>query len=69
MEANDHLQIESYDILQHDCSLTHKRYFSNILLAKPRPQTDEFVRVYQIFCLRRRDAGYWMLDAGRRSRL
>jgi len=32
-------------------------------LAKPRPQTDEFVCVYQIFCLRRRDARCWMLDA------
>jgi len=26
------------------------------------------VLVYQIYCLWRRDAGYWMLDAGRRSR-
>ena len=43
--------------------------FIRQILAKPRPQNDEFVCVYQIFCLRRRDAGYSMLDAGRRSRL
>jgi hypothetical protein len=33
------------------------------LPAKPRPQTDEFVCVYQMCCLRRRDTGCWMLDA------
>jgi len=32
------------------------------------PQTGE-LRKYVIHCLRRSDAGYWMLDAGRRSRL
>jgi hypothetical protein len=36
---------------------------SYFFIAKPRPQTDEFVCVYQIFCLRRRDARCWMLDA------
>jgi hypothetical protein len=43
--------------------------FMGQILAKPRPQNDEFVCVYQIFCFRRRDAGYSMLDAGQRSRL
>jgi hypothetical protein len=36
--------------------------FMRQILAKPGPQNDEFVCVYQIFCLRRRDAGYSMLD-------
>ena len=35
-----------------------------LLYSEAPPQTGEFVCIYQIYCLKHRDAGCWMLDAG-----
>jgi hypothetical protein len=63
------MDVDVYHKMRSDLNriLTHQyviQYTSEAL-----PQTDEFVCIYQIYCLKHRDAGCWMLDAGRRSRL
>jgi hypothetical protein len=37
--------------------------FRTLSYSEAMPQTDKFVCICQIYCLKRSDIGYWMLDA------